>query len=354
MSEEHERETEEHDEAEEPRDEKPRYEYVPYETTPEDELYAFREALSSPVQPQIKLSNEDVLGIPVAPPDNKRRKYLIALAAVGGLVVAMLVVVLLNQGLAPPPIVDLGPSEVMDSGLSGDFVARWAGKPGYVFYVNPISADNLAGFAAVAANPPRQISFNIHLKDGSGVTVCEKEIIFPFKAPVDGSAVPTEGPPERTMDGEEISYERGDQGKIARLEMQGPMNCPKDLYQRIAAWDFASTYPIKADQQDWLLNLERGGGKSQPSSIRKRQASAPQKLSGPIDGDDVIVGDNPSHGTVLTSAGREFFVGPGGLSSHGQGWGFFPAPIHFHCDVKASCTLTRPGAVNAVPARLIK
>ncbi len=58
-------------------------------------------------------------------------------------------------------------------------------------------------------------------------------------------------------------------------------------------------------------------------------------LPAPIDGDsDVVVGDNPTRGTVETRAGREFFVGLGGLSTRGQGWGFFPAAIHFHCDVR--------------------
>jgi len=296
----------------------------------------------------------DALGKPAPPPAKKKPKYLIALVAAGCLVLAVLAVYSLRQRQAPPPYVNLGQSNVADSGLSGDLVARWTGKAGYIFYVNPLSSANLAGFAAVAANPPRQIRFPIHLKDGSGITVCEKEIVFPFKAPLDGSAVPTQGPPERTMEGEEISYDRGAKGEIARIEIKGSMSCAQNFYERIGAWDFTTTYPVKGEQDDWAANLERGGGKSQPRSKRKRPAPAAQVLPAPIDGDDVIVGDNRSRGTVLTRAGREFFVGPGGLSSHGEGWGFFPATIHFHCDVKANCTLTRPGALAAVPARLMK
>jgi hypothetical protein len=352
-------EEEVNNEADEPHEEKLRYDTVPYASRPEKDLYAYREALSTPpAQPPRQAQGVfDAAGAPVAPPvppfDKKKQRALIAIAAVGCLVLAIIAVWSLQKGPPPPPIVDLGNGNVANSGLSGDFVARWTDKANFVFYVNPLSADDLPGFAAVAANPPRQIEFTIHLKDASGITICEKEIVFPFKAPEGGSAVPTEGPPERTMDGEVISYDRGDRGEIVRIEVKGPMVCPENLYDRIAAWDFTSTYPVRGDQDDWVKNLEK---------ITARQAAAKKAppgplyrlLPAPIDGDDVVVGDNPSRGTVETRAGREFSVGQGGLSTRGQGWGFFPAAIHFHCDVKANCTLTRAGASAAISARLMK
>ena len=227
MSEEDQREGK-NNEAEEPREEKLRYDTVPYDVRPEEELYAFREALSTPEQPPQKVHLVlDATGTPVAQPaapaQKINRKVLIALATVGCLVLAIIAIWSLQQGPPPPPYVDLGNSNVANSGLSGDFVARWTGKANYLFYVNPLSSDDLAGFAAVAANPPRQIVFTIHLKNASGITVCEKEIVFPFKAPEGGSAAPTQGPPERTMDGDAISYDHGDQGEIVRIEMKGPM-----------------------------------------------------------------------------------------------------------------------------------
>lgn len=345
-------------ETEEPREEKLRYDTVPYEVRPEQDLYAFREALGTPIQPPQNVPVVfDAAGTPVAQPaapvEKKNQKVLIALATVGCLVLVIFAVWTLQKGPPPPPYVDLGTSSVANSGLSGDFVARWTDKANYVFYVNPLTADDLAGFAAVAANPPRQIEFNVHLQDATGSTICEKEIVFPFKAPEGGSAVPTQGPPERSMDGDTISYERGDRGEIVRVEMKGPMVCPVNLYDRIAAWSFTSTYPVRGDQDDWVRNLEK---------LTARQAAAKKAPAGPlyrllpapIDGDDVVVGDNPTRGTVETRAGREFYVGPGGLSTRGQGWGFFPAAIHFHCDVKSNCTLTRAGASAVVSARLMK
>jgi hypothetical protein len=341
----------EDNEAEEPREEKLRYDTVPYDVRHEEDLYAYREALTGleAQQPEAVL----VDGQPVAPVEKKKPVTLIVLATIGCLVLATLAIWKLQQGPPPPPYVDLGNSNVANSGLSGDFVARWTDKANYVFYVNPLSADDLAGFAAVAANPPRQIEFTIHLKDAAGITICEKEIVFPFKAPEGGSAVPTQGPPERTMDGDVISYDHGDQGEIVRIEMKGPMTCSENFYEHIAAWNFTTTYPVRGDQDDWVKNLEKVTHKQVAA---KKAAPGPlyRTLPAPIDGDDVIVGDNPSRGIVETRAGREFFVGLGGLSTRGQGWGFFPAAIHFHCDVRSNCILTRAGASGAVTARLMK
>jgi len=351
--------SEETDETEEFRESKPRYDTVPYDVRPEEELYAFREALSAPVEtPQRTQVVIDAAGNPVVqqppPADKKKRISLLFFVTIGCVGLAIIAVVMLQQGPPPPPYVDLGTSQVANAGLSGDLVARWTGKASYIFYVNPLSSDALSGFAAVAANPPRQIVFNIHWKDASGITICAREIIFPFKAPENDSAVPLQGPPEKSMEGDAISYERGSQGEIVRIEMNGPMNCSEKFYDRIAAWDFTTTYPIKGDQNDWENNLEKGSGKKPTSRKKSGAAQSARALPAPLDGDDVVVGDNPSHGTVLTRAGHEFYVGPGGLSSHGEGWGLFPAPIHFHCDVKSNCTLTRSGATSTVFARLMK
>jgi hypothetical protein len=352
-------ETEETDEAGEPREQKLRYDTVPYDVVPEEDLYAFRDALSTPEQsPQraqvVVNAAGNQVAQPVAPAQKKKQQMLLALVTIGCVVLAIIAVVTLQQGTPPPPYVDLGSSHVANSGLSGDLIARWTGKANYVFYVNPMSSDNLTGFAAVAAAPPRQIVFNIHLKDASGVTVCDKEIVFPFRAQENGSTIPTQGPPEKTMDGDAISYERGSQGEIVRIEVNGPMNCAEKLYDRIAIWDFTTTYPVKGDQDDWVNNLEKGSDKTKTNKKKSSPAPLVRSLPAAIDGDDVIVGDNPSHGTVLTRAGHEFYVGPGGLSSHGEGWGLFPAAIHYHCDVKSNCTLTRSGATSTVFARLMK
>jgi hypothetical protein len=110
---------------------------------------------------------------------------------------------------------------------------------------------------------------------------------------------------------------------------------------------------VRGDQNDWGKNVEKELGKKQAPKAKKT-APVVRVLTGPTEGDDVVVGDNPSHGTVLTRGGHEFYVGPGGLSSHGEGWGFFPAAIHYHCDVKANCTLTSSGTTSTVYARMMK
>ena len=320
---------------------------------PEEELYAYRDALTSlnEAQPQVVV----VEGQPPPPPpvEKKKQKVLLVVATVACLFLVTFIILSMQKGPPPPPYVDLGNSNVTNSGLSGDLVARWIDKANYVFYVNPLSADDLPGFAAVAANPPRQIRFTIHLKDSSGITICEKEIVFPFKAPEGGSAIPTQGPPERTMDGDTISYDHGDHNEIVRIEMKGPMSCAESFYDRIAAWDFTTTYPVRGDQDDWVNNLEKTSPR-EPRAKKSGPGPLVRLLPAPIDGDDVIVGDNPTRGTVETRSGREFFVGPGGLSTRGQDWGLFPAAIHFLCDVRSNCTLTRAGASNAVSSHLMK
>ena len=71
-----------------------------------------------------------------------------------------------------------------------------------------------------------------------------------------------------------------------------------------------------------------------------------------IEGDDVIVGDNPSRGTVETSGGRVFFLGIAGMRNRSAEWQVFPAPIHFRCDKNGSCVLTRTNSHVSLQARL--
>ncbi len=79
-----------------------------------------------------------------------------------------------------------------------------------------------------------------------------------------------------------------------------------------------------------------------------------ERLPVPIEGDDVIVADNPSRGTVETSGGRVFFLGVAGMRNRSAEWQVFPASIHFRCDKNGSCVLTRTGAHVSLQAWLMK
>jgi hypothetical protein len=79
-----------------------------------------------------------------------------------------------------------------------------------------------------------------------------------------------------------------------------------------------------------------------------------QHLPTPIEGDDVIVADNPSRGTVETSGGRVFFLGVAGMHNRTAEWQVFPASIYFRCDKNGSCVLTRTGSHVSLQARLLK
>jgi hypothetical protein len=100
-------------------------------------------------------------------------------------------------------------------------------------------------------------------------------------------------------------------------------------------------------------NAEGGAGSrnSRFGSGWRLSAVRLEHLSAPIEGDDVIVGDNPARGTVDTSSGREFQVGAGALSSE---WQIFPSAVHFRCERTGTCTLTRSISHAIVQARLVR
>ena len=73
------------------------------------------------------------------------------------------------------------------------------------------------------------------------------------------------------MDGEVIGYDRGDRGEIVRIEVKGPMVCPENFYDRIAAWDFTTTYPVRGDQDDWVQESGEKPSRRQASSEEARR-----------------------------------------------------------------------------------
>lgn len=332
-----------------------RYEVVPYGAKTDDaDLYAFRSALPVPAPP--------------APPPGPvqqaaaARKNIAMIAGVAALAVlftVLIVIAISNRQESAPPFIDLGPNSIASAGLAGRLIAKWDGKAAeYELHIDPLVPRQIPGFAAVAADPPRSFSVNIRLKDTFGSTVCQKEILFP--ADPAAQADPQQGQPLipiKTVDGDIVQNVAGTDGQINEIVVDGQLPCPVKLYKRLASWDFASSFPAVADQQDWMMheqgveaNLRRKAAEARAKQLIPRGRS----LSAPMDGDDVIVFDNPSKGTVETKTGRLFFVGRDGLRARAPGWQIFPAAIHFHCDIKANCVLTRADASTTLQARLLR
>ncbi len=327
-----------------------RYEVVPVAAkTNEADLYSFRAEIPPPPPPPAPTPTQALL---------QQNKNLLRALAVGGAVVAVtaLIAWLALRKDEPPAYIDLGTSNIPAAGLQGRLVARWLGSAAYELHVDPIAPQQLSGFSAVVANPPHPLSVSLRLKDASGV-VCRKEILFPYNPqPASGADHPDALQPQKTFAGDTVQNVASADGTIDEIVVDGPLDCAEKTYGRIAAWDFSSNFPVVADQDDWLKHEQ-----SVAANERRRAAEIharalipkTQPLSAPIEGDDVVVSDNPSRGSVETRAGRVFYFGREGLREAEAGWQVFPVAIHFRCDTKSFCVLTRIGTSIVLQARLV-
>jgi hypothetical protein len=361
-----------------------KYEVVPYaEIAKDDDLYSFRAALATPqpvkgkqstqqkqldqqIQQQLlqhlqlpQQASDQVQALPQQEPLSRQKK----LALMGGMAalilvfVILLVVVLSMRPDSAPPFIDLGPNNLAAAGLSARLIAKWDGKAEYELHIDAVSPQQIPGFSAVAANPPRPLWVNIQMKDSSGSPLCQKEILFPFNAAA--AADPEQVQPllpQKTFDGDTVQNVAASNGDIAEIVVYGQLLCPVKLYKRLVSWDFSSSFPSIAEQQDWMhheegvtATLRRNAAQARARALIPRTHTLPS----PIDGDDVIVSDNPSRGTFETRAGRLFYIGMDSLRSGASGWQVFPATIHFHCDTKGMCVLSRANTSTALQARLV-
>ncbi|MGH9563558.1 MAG: hypothetical protein ACRD3S_19065 [Terracidiphilus sp.] len=320
------------------------FEVVPYgQTTNEKELYSFREAMAPPpVEPEAKKQ------VKPAPPAK-----LLAVLGISALVAISAYGLYAFVGLkSNVSYTDFGSQRFDPAGLSGRLITRWAASGTYQLYLDPIGPNNAANFAAVAADPPRQISFTIRLLDAKGLVACQKQILFPapdLQAQDGGSSVPQAPQPSETGDSRENMTDQ--KGQISEIDVRGPLPCPEKAFATFKSWDFTADFPTAAEEEEWHRQEKTASVKPQRNSGGQRVRI--ERSLGPIEGDDVIVADNPSHGTVETSGGRTFFLGAGERNRTAE-WQVFPAAIHFRCDRNGACALTRSNSSLALQARLLK
>lgn len=328
---------------------KPGFKVVPYEDRiGEKELYSFRDAIKEP-----EPSEEST-------PKKAKRKRM-PLLLLGGLAVVVLAASFLYHPSAkpskPPALyMDLGARQVDSAGLSGRLIVRWEGSAGYQLHVDPIDQGQTAEFQAVAQDPPYPLSVNLRLHDASGVVVCQKEINLPAIAQLDGGADNAALlAPRQTANGDTVENMAGPDGQIAEITASGSLPCSQQAYQSLAGWDFSTNFPGASDQQDWLRHESSLPAGSRPTSRNRRSAQPQtQRLPMAIEGDDVIVGDNATKGTVTTGGGRVFWLGAAGMHNRAPEWQVFPAAIHFRCDKNGQCVLTRSNSRNTLQARLTR
>lgn len=314
----------------------------------QSEIYSFRAAFvppepaPAPVTARKRAKPKPAIGV----------NLLVAVAVLAGLSLVVFAAMKLFQPKPPIPYIDLGSQLFNPAGLGGRLIARWEGSPAYQLSIDPVDQNLVAGFEAVAADPPRPLSLTLRLRDASGRVVCQKNILLPVFGPGADSAQVLA--PQKTGSGDTVQNMAGEDGRIAEIDISGGLPCTLKAYQRFAAWDFTSNFPLLAEQQDWLKHENALAPGVKHYHVGPRFSTQVQRLSGPAEGDDVIVGDNPSRGTVDTSAGRIFLVGIGGLRNRTAEWQVFPADIHFRCEKNGLCILTRVNSHSSLQARLLK
>jgi hypothetical protein len=322
-----------------------KFEVVPNKQSNQAELYAFRETIApQPAEPVRK--QKQSFSFPVA-------KLFMLFAVVAGIVFLIIAVPTLIHPKPPDPYIDLGSQRFDPAGLSGRLIARWQASGSYQLFLDPIDQTQVASFAAVAQDPPRQLSVTIRFRNAAGLVACQKQILFPPPVPHTKGAKPAPATgPQQSPTGDTIDNTTGQDGQISEIDLTGPLPCSAKAYATFAAWDFSTDFPTLAEQQEWqrhegALNAKSHAGNGEPSPQTEH-------LPIPIEGDDVIVGDNPSRGTVDTSGGLVFYLGAAGLRNRSAEWQVFPASIHFRCDKNGSCTLTRTNSRASIQARLLR
>jgi hypothetical protein len=313
----------------------------------EDDLFGFRAAIEQPpVGPEVR--PEKSKSIPVA-------TLALGAAALAGAVALVFAIPMLMRPKPPALYIDMGNRRFDPAGLGGRLIARWEGSATYQLTIDPLEPQQLDGFRAVVADPPHTLSVVIRLNDATGLVACQKEILLPAPKSADETGHAKVLLPGETPSGDTVQYVAGADGKLAEIALSGPLSCPADVYRRFAGWDFTSNFPALADQDEWLRHENALEAARNPHRASGAEWSAVvQHLPAPIEGDDVITGDNPSRGTVETSAGRVFLVMKNGAGSRAPEWQTFPAAIHFRCEKNGVCVLSRANARTTLQARLLK
>jgi hypothetical protein len=375
-------------------EEKPGYEVVHSDDAiSEADLYSFRkiQAEAEP-GPQViqKVAQPSHLNLWVerlCDSATGKRSPFLALGVVIGVPLAIVIAVGAWTLLKPiPPYDDLGAGIFNAAGLKGNLITKWEGKAEYRLRIEPIYQQQLAGFEATITDPPRPLSVDIRLMDSSGFVLCGKKILLKFDprnaaiyagtnlqplasgadAGQAGKDRAARDPDFERQDAEELQREHeqdifqneiGSDGQIAAIGAQGDLPCPVESYKRIVSWDMTADFPVIDEQKEVQARQTWVAAHPEWSAIRshgveKNRSATIKSLPSPIEGDDVITGENPSLGIVGTGAGREFLINRNDLLNPAAGWLVFPAAIHYRCEKNGDCIITRPGTNAAQHARL--
>ncbi len=328
------------------------FEVVPYgPVANEQELYSYRATMPQPAAPEKQAARQrSQTSVGVFP--------LLGMVALIALLGAAAYFFLRPQ--VSVRYMDMGNQRFDAAGVSGHLIVRWRSsglyrwKGSYQLYLDPAGPDHAASFAAMAADPLQRLSIDLRLLDADGLAVCEKQILLPaagsWAAEEPGAAALSRSQTSET--GDAVKTIAGESGRIAEIDLSGSLPCSLKTYDTIKSWGISADFS-PAGAEDARSQQEKGLDTRNHAAQRSSSART-TPLTAPIEGDDMIVGDNPSHGTIETSGGHIFFLGAAGMRNRTAAWQVFPSPIHFRCDKNGACSLTRPGAPDVLRARLLQ
>jgi hypothetical protein len=322
-----------------------------------------------------------------SPSDKKTPMFaMVAAILIPVLIVAVVLVMLLQRQQSST--YDLGTGYFNAVGLKGHLITTLKDKASYRILVEPINERQVPAFSAAVSNPPRPLSVTFQLVDSSGHELCTKTLdvkIDPTAASIytgsdsmpspkqeDATSSAGNSPGQQTnlaaQDSREFERKRGQDifqgeiaadGQIAAIYAQGEFPCSAALYKRVSSWvltaDIPGISPVGSSANDQPeASDDSKAPVSNNSSGKKTGIATLKSLPSPIEGDTTVTGDNLKLGLVETSSGRTFVVDKHELLNSGSKWLVFPASIHYRCDKKALCLLTRSGSATVQYARLKK
>jgi hypothetical protein len=355
----------------------------------DEDLYSFRSFhQDATTQSAVSLRKEDIQpktsAQPAAADSNKQAgKKPLHLAMIAAVIIPVLfvaIILVISLQRSQPKYIDLGSNIFASAGLQGHLITQWEGKAEYRLRIEPVDQQHLLGFAAAVSNPPKPITVTIRVTDASGVVLCNKDVplkIDPNHVSVysgtdtlasiarkdaAGSTGSKAGDLAQ-QDAKDFEKKRGkdvfqseinSDGNVAAVSTQGDLPCTSAAYKRISSWDLATNFPF-ADKQSGSEDNKKKEEKTPPARTGDKNSVATlRSLPAPIEGDTAVTGDNLRRGIVETGSGKVFVLDRGALKNPDIQWLVSPAVIHYRCDKKASCMISRSGTAKAQQARLKK
>jgi hypothetical protein len=340
----------------------------------------------------LKEAQQDPSGEAPQPAANQAFAYASIAVALGLLVgVAFAVIALRSPSRSGPR--DLGPVISDADGLKGHLILSWDETFKYHLVVEPSDPARHAEFSLAVSSPPRPLSFNIQLKDLAGSLLCTKNIVLRYDPRQAAALADSDGRPQAVhasagngplnqnaqaidiAQSEALELQRehgqdifqndiGQDGESTSISSLGVIPCSRQEYEHTASWGFSPDFLTLNEQAELLkrqANLREDASTS-PAALsaggkatrKKEKKKVPENLATfAIEGDDELIGYDPSKGLIETRARKAFLIDRANGAFNAAAWEDVPANIHYKCDLKAACTLSRRGA-TVLYARLMR